>query len=179
MRLSTGRLASRHAGTSTAGFTFVELLIVVAILGILSAIAIPAYRDYVLRSEVAESLIFLGDAKAGINEFYSRWGRMPADNGEAGFRRPDEYRGNFIRSLQVIDGAMVALMDLGKDTEGRPLIRTLTFRPWVNARATASPILWSCGRQDPGLGDDYRVHGYVADNALENAWLPTICRNLN
>ena len=178
-RPATSRLVAYHANISPAGFTFVELLVVVAILGILSAIAIPAYRDYLLRSKVAESLVFLGDAKVGINEFYSRWGRMPADNGEAGLRRPDEFRGNYIRSLQVSDGAMVALMDIGKDADGRSFTRTLTFRPWVNTRATGSPVIWTCGRQDPGLGDNYRVHGSVADNAIENALLPSVCRKVD
>lgn len=161
-----------------AGFTFIELLVVVAIISILAAIAMPAYRAYVLRGEVAESLVLLGDAKIGINEFYSRWGRMPADNGEAGLRAPEEIRGNYIRNLQVDHGAMVATMDLGKD-DGRPLIRTLTFRPWVNTAATGSPIVWTCGHMDPGLPDNYQVQGSVAADPVEDAWLPTVCRKVH
>ena len=74
-----------------SGFTFVELLIVVAIVSILAAIALPSYRDYEMRAEAAEALLFLGDTKIAVNEFYSRWGRMPADNGEAGLRSPDAF----------------------------------------------------------------------------------------
>lgn len=163
----------------STGFTFVELLIVVAIVSILAAIALPAYRNYVIRSEVAEGLSLLGDARVGVNEFYSRWGRMPADNGEAGLPPPDDMRGNFVRSIRVIEGGLVAAMDLGKDHDGQAIHRTLTFQPWVSAQSTSSPIVWSCGLQDPGLSDDYRTFGSAADNPVEDVWLPASCRATN
>lgn len=167
-----------RAKRSHAGFTFVELLYVVAIISILSAIAIPAYLDYKIRTQVAESLVALGDAKIAVNDFYSRWGRMPADNLEAGLRLPDELRGRSVRSLQVSEGAMVASMELGPDADGAGIIRTLTLRPWVNAEATGSPIVWSCGEHVPQLTGDFQVHGAVAANPVKAAWLPVICRDV-
>lgn len=170
------RVVDRVNGSS-AGFTFVELLIVVAIVSILAAIALPAYRDYVLRSKVAESLILLSDARIAVNDFHSRWGRMPADNREAGLRQPDDLRGNYVRSLSIRDGVMVALMDLGRDSDQQPIIRTLTFRPWLNMKASDSPIIWSCGQQDPGVSDAWQAQGHIAANPVEKKLLPSTCRD--
>ena len=174
---TTHRSVGSNSKGSGTGFTFVELLIVVAILSILTAIALPAYRDYVLRGKVAESLIFLGDARGAVNDFYSRWGRMPADNSEAGLRQPEELRGNYVRSISVADGVMVASMDLGNDSDNQPLIRTLTFRPWLSMKTSGSPIIWSCGQQDPGVSDGYQAQGDVAANPVEIKWLPSTCRD--
>lgn len=169
-------LVARRSHSLSAGFTFIELLIVVAILSILVAIALPAYRVYELRAEVAESLVFLGDAKAAVNDFYSRWGRMPADNGEAGLRSPEELRGKYLRSLSVANGAVVASIELGNDLSGPTIERTLTLQPWVSTRTPTNPIVWSCG-QDPKLSNDYHAVGGVAPNPVEAKFLPSICRN--
>lgn len=171
------RLVRRSPNDALAGFVFVELLMVVAILGILCAIALPAYLDYVYRAKVAESLLFLGDAKLSINEFHSRWGRLPADNNEAGLRSPEELRGQFLRGVSVIDGTMLASMDLGRDQNDQPIERTLTFRPWLNTKAHGSPIVWSCGEDDPDVPDGYHTTGKVAANPVDSKWLPAICRD--
>jgi len=171
------RLARRSPSEALAGFVFVELLIVVAILSILMAIALPAYLDYVYRGKVSESLQFLGDAKSSINEFHSRWGRMPADNNEAGLRASEELRGQYLRGVSVSDGTLFAAMDLGRDRNDQPIERTLTFRPWVNTNAPGSPIVWACGQDDPDLPDGYHTTGKVAPNPVDSKWLPAICRD--
>jgi len=159
-----------------AGFTFIELLIVVFIISILAGIALPAYRDYMLRAEAAEGLIFLGDAKGAVNEFYARWGRMPADNREAGLRAPEALNGQYMRRFSVADGVMVATLELGRDANGQSIERTLTMRPWVNQANPATPIIWSCGNYDPKTPDGYHVIGKLADKPIEDKYVPSSCR---
>jgi type IV pilus assembly protein PilA len=67
------------------GFTLIELMIVVAIIGILAAIAIPAYQDYTVRAKVTEGIGFAAAAKTSVAEYYTSQGTMPADATEAGF----------------------------------------------------------------------------------------------
>jgi type IV pilus assembly protein PilA len=159
------------------GFTFVELLIVVSIISMLAAIAMPAYRDYELRAQVTEALSFLGDSKIAVDEFYSRWGRMPVDNAEAGLRSADVMRGKYVRSVTVSGGVIVATMDLGFELAGDAMLhRTLTFRPWLNAASPSAPIFWSCGESEPVEPGDYHVIGELAAAKLEARLLPTACR---
>ena len=66
------------------GFTLIELMIVVAIIGILAAIALPAYQDYTIRSQASEGKILASGGKTAVAEFYNNTGRMPANNSSAG-----------------------------------------------------------------------------------------------
>lgn len=159
------------------GFTFIELMVVAAIIGILGAIALPAYRDYELRAQASEAIVFLGDARSQLNEFYGRWGRLPADNREAGLKPPQTLRGKYLRSLTLNDGVMVAVVELGASPSGSGAIeRTITFRPWLDAAVPGAPILWSCGEGSPVHADNYTPIGVIADNALEEKYVPTACR---
>ena len=83
------------------GFTLIELMIVVAIIGILASIALPAYQDYTKRAHVTEGLSLAGAAKMGIAEFYSSEGHFPTNNASVGMQSAASITGNAVTSVTV------------------------------------------------------------------------------
>ena len=86
------------------GFTLIELMIVVAIIGILAAVAIPQYQNYVARAQVAEGLALASGAKTAVAEYRSTTGKWPTSNDEAGLAaNPEDISGKYVKSLTVCD----------------------------------------------------------------------------
>lgn len=90
------------------GFTLIELMIVVAIIGILAAIAIPQYQDYVIRSQVTEGLNLAGGQKVAVTEYYTVNGSLPEDNDAAHIPDKDSITGKYVESVEIGDGKVIA-----------------------------------------------------------------------
>jgi len=86
------------------GFTLIELMIVVAIIGILAAIAIPAYQDYTIRAQVSEGLNLAGGAKAAVSEYTMDTGTFPSNNAQAGLSTNTDIKGKYVESVTNVSG---------------------------------------------------------------------------
>jgi len=132
------------------GFTLIELMIVVAIIGILASIAIPAYQDYTIRAQVVEAFSITGELKLSIRDYYKDRGRFPANNDEAGVPAPRHLIGNYVKKVEVIDGAMH--VEFGNHVNSTLIGQTLTIRPIFVSESPTSPISWACGYRNPPEG---------------------------
>ncbi|MCP5092796.1 MAG: pilin [Gammaproteobacteria bacterium] len=142
------------------GFTLIELMIVVAIIGILAAIAIPAYQDYTIRAQVSEGLNLAGGAKAAISEFTMDSGNFPTGNTSAGISPdPDDIQGKYTESVSVTAAGLIVIEYGGTDAHDLLDGGLLNISPWTNAGS----IEWSCG-----IG--------VGTTDIEAKHLPAACR---
>ena len=90
-------------------FTLIELMIVVAIIGILAMIAVPAYQSYLIRAQVSEGLELSGSLKTAVAEYHSETGSFPANNAEAALESPGSYTGNYVSSITV-NGSVISIL---------------------------------------------------------------------
>ena len=123
-----------------AGFTLIELMIVVAIIGILAAIAIPAYQDYTIRAQVSEGINLAAGAKASISEYFMDKGVLPATQDEAGLAAPGEITGSYTSSV-AWDGAIITVT-YGVQANDAILGQTLTLVP--DAVGGIGSLEWNC-----------------------------------
>jgi type IV pilus assembly protein PilA len=125
------------------GFTLIELMIVVAIIGILAAIAIPAYQDYTIRAQVSEGLNLSGGAKAAVTEYYQDRGVVPGDNTIAGLAAASSIRGKYVSQVSVGTGVITVTYGLS----AHALIggSTLTMTPDTQY---AGSVGWICAGVD-------------------------------
>jgi len=138
------------------GFTLIELMIVVAIIGILAAIAIPAYQDYTIRAQVSEGLNLSGGAKAAVTEYFQDRGTMPADNAEAGLAGEADIQGKYVDEVLVTAG--VIAVQYGNSAHAIIAGQHLEMTPDVSSPGS---VQWNCA---------------TSGTEIENKHLPAACR---
>ncbi|HEZ4433686.1 TPA: pilin, partial [Neisseria meningitidis] len=96
--------------TLQKGFTLIELMIVIAIVGILAAVALPAYQDYTARAQVSEAILLAEGQKSAVTEYYLNHGEWPGNNSDAGVATSSEIKGKYVQSVEVAKGVITATM---------------------------------------------------------------------
>jgi type IV pilus assembly protein PilA len=126
--------------TMQKGFTLIELMIVVAIIAILAAIAIPAYQDYVVRSQVSEGTSLADGSKTAVAEFYNNFGHFPTNNSSAGVATAASIKGNYVTSLTVASGLITVAYGGPKASSQLSAGSTLLLSPI----STGGSTQWTC-----------------------------------
>jgi len=153
------------------GFTMLELMAVVAVIGILALFAIPTYMDKIVREQVKASLPLADIAKPPIAASWALVQAFPADNAAAGLPAADKIVGNFVSSVAVQDGAIQ--ITFGNRVSSTIGGKMLSIRPAVVEDAPIVPIAWVCGYAE--TPDKMKAFGQNQTN-IPGELLPFECR---
>ncbi|HGG8211704.1 TPA: pilin [Neisseria meningitidis] len=160
--------------TLQKGFTLIELMIVIAIVGILAAVALPAYQDYTARAQVSEAILLAEGQKSAVTEYYLNHGKWPSNNTSAGVASSADIKGKYVEKVEVKNGVVTATMlSSGVNNE----IKDKKLSLW--AKRQDGSVKWFCGQPVTRDKADKADDGVTAanDKQIDTKHLPSTCRD--
>ncbi|HEZ5128407.1 TPA: pilin [Neisseria meningitidis] len=162
--------------TLQKGFTLIELMIVIAIVGILAAVALPAYQDYTARAQVSEAILLAEGQKSAVTEYYLNHGKWPGNNSSAGVASSSEIKGKYVEKVEVANGVITAEMKssgVNKEIQGKKLSL------W--AKRQNGSVKWFCGLPVTRDANNTANDAVKADTGtakkIDTKHLPSTCRD--
>ncbi|MEE7603545.1 pilin [Neisseria meningitidis] len=159
--------------TLQKGFTLIELMIVIAIVGILAAVALPAYQDYTARAQVSEAILLVEGQKSAVTEYYLNHGIWPANNSSAGVASSADIKGKYVQSVTVANGVITAQMassNVNNEIKGKKLSL------W--AKRQDGSVKWFCGQPVTRANASAdAVNKVTGTDKIDTKHLPSTCRD--
>jgi type IV pilus assembly protein PilA len=160
-----------------SGFTLIELMIVIAIIGILASLAVAAYQTYAVRAQVTEGINMAAGAKVPIVDAFNMTGEPPAGRPEAGMSTlATDTKGKYVASMNIVNGRVD--VTFGHDAHVDIFDETISFTPYT---AGAGSIVWRCGNAPAPPNADPLEGGGVTSahlpTTVEDRYLPAVCRS--
>nr|5KUA_A Chain A, pilin [Neisseria meningitidis]5KUA_B Chain B, pilin [Neisseria meningitidis]5KUA_C Chain C, pilin [Neisseria meningitidis]5KUA_D Chain D, pilin [Neisseria meningitidis]5KUA_E Chain E, pilin [Neisseria meningitidis]5KUA_F Chain F, pilin [Neisseria meningitidis]5KUA_G Chain G, pilin [Neisseria meningitidis]5KUA_H Chain H, pilin [Neisseria meningitidis]5KUA_I Chain I, pilin [Neisseria meningitidis]5KUA_J Chain J, pilin [Neisseria meningitidis]5KUA_K Chain K, pilin [Neisseria meni len=156
-------------------FTLIELMIVIAIVGILAAVALPAYQDYTARAQVSEAILLAEGQKSAVTEYYLNHGEWPGDNSSAGVATSADIKGKYVQSVTVANGVITAQM---ASSNVNNEIKSKKLSLW--AKRQNGSVKWFCGQpvtRTTATATDVAAANGKTDDKINTKHLPSTCRD--